>query len=259
MTDTKRIAVAGATGRLGRHVVDVLTEQGHEVVAFSRNSGVDIATGAGLVEALEGVQVVIDTTGIPTADKDAATEFFAATAHHLHEAGRKAGVERLVAVSIVGIDGSVDGYNAAKLAHEQALVAGPLPVRILRAGQFYELLEMLLQWTTRDNVSYMPKTRTQMVAVRTVAEALVALALDPADPPAGPFPEVAGPNVETLAGTAAQLAARLGGPAEVHEVSDPANPDRELLEDRGMLASPHALIAGPSFTEWLDAHYPAAN
>jgi nucleoside-diphosphate-sugar epimerase len=29
------IAVAGATGRVGRHVVDVLEEQGHDVVAIS--------------------------------------------------------------------------------------------------------------------------------------------------------------------------------------------------------------------------------
>ena len=39
-----KIAVAGATGRVGRHVVDVLEEQGHEVVAISRSAGVDVVT-----------------------------------------------------------------------------------------------------------------------------------------------------------------------------------------------------------------------
>jgi nucleoside-diphosphate-sugar epimerase len=34
-----KIAVAGATGRVGRHVVDVLEEQGHEVVPISRGVG----------------------------------------------------------------------------------------------------------------------------------------------------------------------------------------------------------------------------
>jgi uncharacterized protein YbjT (DUF2867 family) len=43
-----KIAVAGATGRLGRHVSEVLAERGHEVVAMSRATGVDIITGAGL-------------------------------------------------------------------------------------------------------------------------------------------------------------------------------------------------------------------
>ena len=32
----QKIAVAGATGRVGRHVVDVLEEHGHEAVAMSR-------------------------------------------------------------------------------------------------------------------------------------------------------------------------------------------------------------------------------
>jgi NAD dependent epimerase/dehydratase family len=35
-----KIAVAGATGRVGRHVVDVLKAGGHDVVAMSRYSGV---------------------------------------------------------------------------------------------------------------------------------------------------------------------------------------------------------------------------
>ncbi|MEU7988681.1 hypothetical protein AB0B56_27820 [Streptosporangium canum] len=35
-------AVAGAAGRLGRHVVDARTERGHRVVPMSRAAGVDI-------------------------------------------------------------------------------------------------------------------------------------------------------------------------------------------------------------------------
>jgi nucleoside-diphosphate-sugar epimerase len=49
-----RIAVAGATGRVGRHVVDVLRGGGHDVVAISRSNGVDVITGDGLAAALEG-------------------------------------------------------------------------------------------------------------------------------------------------------------------------------------------------------------
>jgi hypothetical protein len=41
----KRIAVAGATGRVGRRVVDVLEAGGHDAVAMSRASGVDVVTG----------------------------------------------------------------------------------------------------------------------------------------------------------------------------------------------------------------------
>jgi uncharacterized protein YbjT (DUF2867 family) len=48
-----KIVVAGATGRLGRHVVDVLGAAGHEVVPISRSAGVDVITGDGLPEALK--------------------------------------------------------------------------------------------------------------------------------------------------------------------------------------------------------------
>ena len=58
MSAGKRIAVAGATGRVGRHVVDVLAERGHDVVRISRADGVDVITGEGLAEALAGVHIL---------------------------------------------------------------------------------------------------------------------------------------------------------------------------------------------------------
>jgi uncharacterized protein YbjT (DUF2867 family) len=44
-----KIAVAGATGRLGRHVAEVLTERGHQVVAISRATGAEIQATGGLL------------------------------------------------------------------------------------------------------------------------------------------------------------------------------------------------------------------
>src|SRR6266545_8059878 len=122
-----KIAVAGATGRVGRHLVDVLTTRGHEVVPMSRSGGVDLVTGAGLAEALTGVEVVIDVASTPSPDQREATEYFTAAAANLHKAGEQAGVRHLVTVSIIGVDGSTGGYNAAKVAHEQAMLAGPIP------------------------------------------------------------------------------------------------------------------------------------
>jgi len=60
MYAAKKFAVAGATGRLGRHIVDRLERDGHDVVAMSRSQGVDLVTGEGLDAALDGVDVVID-------------------------------------------------------------------------------------------------------------------------------------------------------------------------------------------------------
>ena len=81
------IAVAGATGRLGRHVVEVLEERGHGVVPISRASGRDVITGVGLEHALTGVDAIIDAATGPSPDRDAATEFFTAAARNLQEAG----------------------------------------------------------------------------------------------------------------------------------------------------------------------------
>jgi len=86
-----KIAVAGATGRLGRHVSEVLAERGHEVVAMSRAAGVDIITGAGLDAALNGVEVIVDAATGPPPGQQPATEFFVTAAHHLQEAGVRAG------------------------------------------------------------------------------------------------------------------------------------------------------------------------
>jgi hypothetical protein len=45
MQSARKIAVAGSTGRVGRHVVEVLEARGHHVVPISRSSGVDVITG----------------------------------------------------------------------------------------------------------------------------------------------------------------------------------------------------------------------
>src|SRR5712672_370058 len=116
--DVTRIAVAGATGRVGRHVVDVLHEGGHDAVAISRSNGIDVITGDGLAAALQGVQVVIDTSTGPSAEQGPATEFFTTATRNLQEEGVKAGVQELVVVSIIGTDKNTGGYGAAKLAQE---------------------------------------------------------------------------------------------------------------------------------------------
>jgi uncharacterized protein YbjT (DUF2867 family) len=76
-------------------------------------------------------------------------------------------------VSIIGIDKFQGGYNAAKVAQEQTLLEGPLPVRIVRAAQFHEFVEPLVGWTIQDGVAYVPEMRTQLVAAGVVARVAV--------------------------------------------------------------------------------------
>ena len=245
-----RIAVAGATGRVGRHVVDVLNENGHEVVAISRSNGVDVITGDGLAAALDGVESVIDTATGPSPEQAAATEFFTTAAGNLQQAGSRAGVRRMVVVSIIGAGKFTAGYGAAKVAHERAALAGPVPARILRAAQFHEFVEVLMAWGRQGDVCYLPRMRTQLVAARTVAEALAALAISPEGVPVA---EIAGPREEYLADMAALLAARRGEKVKIEAVSNPADPDDGRNSSGALLPGPHATLAGPTFAEWLDA------
>src|ERR687887_1303982 len=155
--DRRKVAVAGATGRVGRHVVDVLEARGHDVVRISRSNGVDVITGEGLADSLEGVECVVDTATGPSPDQQAATEFFTTAARNLQEAGERAGAERIVVVSIIGTDRFTAGYGAAKIAHEHATLAGPIRAHVLRAAQFHEFVSQLVDWGRRDGVSQVPE------------------------------------------------------------------------------------------------------
>jgi uncharacterized protein YbjT (DUF2867 family) len=257
MQQSTKIAVAGATGRVGRPVVEILESRGYDVVPISRSHGVDVITGEGLDEALAGVEAIIDVSTQPTPDEQAATEFFVTATRNLHEAGKRAGVRRLVVVSIIGIDKFTGGYNAAKVAEEKAALEGPIPARIVRAAQFHEFVEALVQWGTQGDVSYVWNMRTQLVAARTVAEALVELATaSDAEFEAAETTEVAGPREYRLVEAARMLAERRGEGLRVEEQTD-AYPDSELYASGAALPGPGAKLAGPSFEEWLTATVPA--
>ena len=251
-----KVAVAGATGRVGQHVVDVLQERGHNVVAISRSHGVDIVSGKGLEEALRGVTCIIDTASSHSPDQASATDFFRTASENLLAAGQRAGVRRIVAVSIIGIDKFSAGYMAAKVVHEKAIRSGPIPVRVLRAAQFHEFVGQIIAWGTQGHVSYVPKMRTQLVAARNVAEVLVDLAT--ADGAFGTraetsFVEIAGPQPEDLVDAATRLVSRYRQTLSIEGVRNAADPDVALYESGALLPGPDAILAGPTFDEWLTA------
>jgi uncharacterized protein YbjT (DUF2867 family) len=250
-----RIAVAGGTGRVGRHTVDALTEQGHDVVPMSRASGVDIFTGEGLDNALVGVEAIVDAATTPT--PDGAMEFFTTAARNLQMAGDRAGVERIVVVSIIGVHNYDRGYGAAKIAHEATTLAGPVPARVLRAAQFHEFVEELMAWSRRGDEIVMPNMRTQLVAARSVGEALAELATEPGAVP-GPTLEVAGPREESLVDMARLLAARRGDTTPIQGFTDPDDPEHQVYVSGALLPGPYAKLVGPTFEQWLDARYPVA-
>jgi uncharacterized protein YbjT (DUF2867 family) len=252
MATEKKIAVAGATGRLGRPTVEILRERGHEVVPISRSAGVDVISGEGLAAALEGVDLIIDAATGPSPDQAQATEFFTTAARNLQQAGAEQGVEGVLVVSIIGTDHFNTGYNAAKVVQERAHLEGPVPARILRAAQFHEFVAELVKWGTQGVTATLPQMRTQLVAARSVAEALADL-VDEADsaPIGNPVAEVAGPREENLLEAARLLAAKDGNGLRI-EAGEFFEDPEGLYPAGAVLPGPVAKLAGPTFEEWLN-------
>ncbi len=252
-----KIAVAGGTGTVGSYAVEAVNLAGHEAVVLSRSRGVDLRTDAGVAPALEGVEVIIDATNSATMSRGKSTAFFTEVTTRLQKTGAAQSVERLVTLSIVGIDRvSESGYYQSKLAQEKAAQAGPLPVTIVRATQFHEFPAQVLGRARLGPVAAVPRMRVQPIAARTVGRYLVEAALDP---PLEQMIELAGPQREDLVDLARQIVAQRGRRIRVLPIVVPGAAGK-AMRDGQLLATPSTTLAGPRFANWLiseDAQSPA--
>ncbi|GAA3711663.1 NAD(P)H-binding protein [Zhihengliuella alba] len=240
-----RIAIAGGTGTVGRHVVDVATERGHDVVVLSRSAGVDLTSPQPL--DLAGVDAVVDVASIQTASAGASRAFFAAVTTKLLSAAHRAGVGHLVALSIVGSDVAPFGYYAGKAEQERLVSSGPVPWTILRATQFHEFAGQILERMRTGPFSVVPAMRSQPVAAREVAERLVELV---ETGPAGHAADLAGPRVERMADLSRRWAEATGTAARVLEVPVPGRFGR-ALRDGTLLPGAGADRGRLAFADWL--------
>jgi uncharacterized protein YbjT (DUF2867 family) len=187
------VLVTGATGTLGVPTVARLRTAGYDVRALSRRGGPgrvvgDLLTGEGLDAALAGASVVVHlATANRTKD--------AAMARTLLDAARKAAVEHLVLISIVGIEQIPLGYYRDKVQVERLVVESGVPHTILRATQFHDLVEKLFGVQRRLPVVLAPAFDVQPIAVEDVADRLVELA---GSAPAGRVPDIGGPAVRSF-------------------------------------------------------------
>ena len=190
-----KLVVIGGTGLIGSQVVQKLTAAGHQAVPAAPNTGVDVITGQGLDQALEGAEVVVNVANSPTFD-EASLGFFATSMNNLLAAGERAGVRHQVILSIVGADQLPDlVYYRAKVLQEDLLRQGPTPYSIVRATQFFEFMNALLSETSDDATVRLPDTRLQPIASAEVADAVAEVATDP--PLRGTL-NIAGPDVFPL-------------------------------------------------------------
>ena len=241
----KRIAVAGGTGLAGRRVVESVRHLGAEPVVIARSSGVDLTTGTGLDQVLDGVDAVIDVTNIVTQNRRRATAFFETSTRHLLEAEERQGVGHHVLLSIVGIDRVGLGYYRAKHAQETLVRQGPVPWTILRSTQFHEFAGQMLG---DGPVAVVPSMLSRPVAAWEVADELARLATAAA---AGMAPEISGPREERVPDMARRLASARGRRTLVLTAPLPGATGRGMRTG-GLLPTHPGPRGTLTFDEWLD-------
>ncbi len=203
-----KITVVGASGLIGTKVVEVLKAEGHDVVAASRSSGVDVLTGEGMADALAAADALVDVTNSPSFEADAVMGFFTTSATNLVDAARRTGVGHYVALSIVGVDGLPDsGYFRAKVAQERIIRESGLPYSIVRATQFAEFADAITESMTDANEVRVPDALIQPIPADEVASAVAGAA---AGEPINGIVNVGGPDRITFEQLARDALARKG-------------------------------------------------
>lgn len=247
------VAVVGGTGSLGARVVSELVARGDAVRILSRrpptepppgasHHHVDLATGEGLVEALEGVEAVVDAVN----DSRHPDEVLVAGTRRLAAAEVDAGVGHHVAISIVGCDRLPVGYYRAKVAQEQAVAGSDVPWTLLRATQFHSLLAWALGAAERLRLRPTGRARLQPIDAPVVARRLAGAVHRG---PSGRLPDIAGPEIATL--TELSRAWRDNrGRATIPIRLPMVGRVGHALRD-GALCDPAAATPGPTFEEWL--------
>lgn len=241
-----RIAVAGGTGLVGRLVVDEVRRTGATPVVIARSTGADLTTGAGLDEALAGVDTVIDASNVETMSAKVSVGFFEAATGRLLEAGERAGVRHHVALSIVGCDAVDLPYYLGKRRQEELVGAGPVPWTIVRATQFHEFAGQLVD-RSPGPFALAPRMLSQPVAAAEVAALLVATALGE---PQGTTRDLGGPQPERM-DRLVRAELRRRGARRVVVPLPMAGATGRQVKDGGLLPGPGATLGRQTFEEWV--------
>ncbi|MGW5867223.1 SDR family oxidoreductase [Streptomyces sp. NPDC055239] len=240
------ITVIGGTGLIGSQLVSRLREAGHEVVASSLSTGVDLLTGAGLDQALKGADTVVNVSNSPTFD-EASLDFFRTTTGNLLAAGERAGVRHQVILSIVGVDQVPQlDYYRAKTLQEDLLRQGPTPYSIVRATQFFEFMDAVMSWEADERTVRLPATRIQPISTAEVVKALADVATAA---PLGGTLDVAGPDVFRLDELGTLTLTVRKDPRTL--VTDEKAGMFGAVEGDVLVAGPDARVASTRYEDWL--------
>lgn len=251
------VLVTGGTGTIGSHAVAELLRSGAPVRVLTRvpgrtTSGAeeiegDLATGAGLEEAVDGVQSVIhcasNAAQSQEVDVEGTARLCAALADHNPSA-------RLVHVSIVGCWDNPLPYYRAKAAAETAVTSSGRSHVIVRATQIHELVHRLVSTQFAGIGVGMRGLRFAPIDSRWLATQLVDHALDETRSLTPPV-EYAGPEILT-ARELAVLTAHVEGRRAPRVLRLPAvGGTMRRFAEGSNLPGPEATRGGATYAQWL--------
>jgi uncharacterized protein YbjT (DUF2867 family) len=249
-----KIVVIGGTGLIGSKTVAILRQRGHDVIAASPQSGVNSITGEGLRSAMAGAQVVIDLANSPSFDDKAVLEFFETSGRNLLAAELIADVKHHVALSIVAVDRTDNGYFRAKRAQEKLIEASGVPYTIVRATQFLEFLGGIADASAQENIVRLPPILFQPIAADDLAPIVAEVALAP---PHNGVVEIAGPERASFNDIIARYLKAVGDPRKV--VGDPeARYWGGRVEQHSLVPLGEARLGRIGLDKWLRGSQAAA-
>jgi uncharacterized protein YbjT (DUF2867 family) len=243
-----KVVVVGGSGLIGKKLIPLLRERGHEAVSASPSSGVNTLTGEGLAGALAGANVVVDVTNSPSWEDAAVMEFFDKSTRTQLAAEAAAGVKHHVALSVVGADRMPDsGYMRAKVNQEKLVKAGGVPYTIVRATQFFEFLGGIADSGAEGDTVRLSTAPMQPLAADDVAAALADVALGA---PLNATAELAGPERTSIAEFVGRFMAASGDKRTV--VADPqALYYGAAMGDLGIAPGANPRLGPTRFEDWV--------
>jgi uncharacterized protein YbjT (DUF2867 family) len=243
-----KIVVIGGTGVVGSKLVEILRLHGHHPLAASRATGVDALTGEGLELALEDAEVVVDVANAPNWRDTAVMDFFQTSSRNILAAEAAADVGHHIVLSVVGTDRpSGNAYFRAKLAQEEVVRNSTVPYSILRAAQFFEFIDHIVDSSMNGESVYLPPVFIQPESAHDVAAMLAELALG--DPVNG-IVELAGPEEFRLDELVQRMFKASNDPRRV-TVDIQAPYFGAELNYFSLTPDGHARIAPTHFEDWL--------
>src|SRR3954447_24467147 len=243
-----KIVVIGGSGLIGKKLVPILRDRGHEAVPASPSSGVNTLTGESLFESLAGADVVVDVSNSPSWADSAVMGFFDTSTRNLLAAEKAAGVGHHVALSVVGADRMPNsGYMRAKVNQEKLIEAGGVPYTIVRATQFFEFLGGIAESGAEGDTVRLSTAPMQPLAADDVAAALADGAVGA---PLNATVELAGPEAMSIAEFVGRYMAATGDKRAV--IADPrARYTGAVMGSRGVGPGANPRLGPTRFEDWV--------